>query len=163
MIFIHSLGQPLIVRSHSKVHRCTAREEIPSKFPREPHVFPIIVTSLDSTDNKHGFQRQVRRCRRRRNFIYYIEYFRKAAGVLLLGAWCKNIQYDIPIITLVGVWPDSLSPLEKLGPTLGWPYFSRGDKPSGHTPTRVIIVYYRSNKHFNLISMDSAINRSFVA
>jgi hypothetical protein len=115
VIFIHSLGQPLIVRSHSKVHRCTAREEIPSKFPREPHVFPIIVTSLDSTDNKHGFQRQVRRCRRRRNFIYYIEYFRKAAGVLLLGAWCKNIQYDIPIITLVGVWPDGLSPLEKLG------------------------------------------------
>ena len=63
VIFIHSLGQPLIVRS-------TAREEIPRKFPREPHVFPIIVTSLDSTDNKHGAQRQVRRCRRRR--ILYI-------------------------------------------------------------------------------------------
>jgi hypothetical protein len=78
VIFIHSLGQPLIVRS-------TAREEIPRKFPREPDVFPIIVTSLDSTDNKHGVQRQVRRCRRRRNFIYYIEYFRKAAGILLLG------------------------------------------------------------------------------
>ena len=106
MIFIHSLGQPLIVRSHSK---------IPKKFPREPHVFPIIVTSLDLTDNKHGVQRQVRRCRRRRNFIYYIEYFRKAAGILLLGVWWKNIRYNIPIITLVGVWPDGLSPLEKLG------------------------------------------------
>jgi hypothetical protein len=57
VIFIHSLGQPLIVRS-------TAREEIPRKFPHESHVFPIIVTSLDSTDNKHGVQRQVRRCRR---------------------------------------------------------------------------------------------------
>jgi hypothetical protein len=93
----------------------TANEEIPRKFLRESHVFPIIVTSLDSTDNKHGVQRQVHRCRRRRNFIYYIEYFRKAAGILLLGVWCKNIQYNIPIITLVGVWPDSLSPLEKLG------------------------------------------------
>ena len=59
----------------------TAREEI----PRDPHMFPIIVTSLDSTDNKHGVQRQVRRLRRRRNFIYYIEYFSKAAGILLLG------------------------------------------------------------------------------
>ena len=78
VIFIHSLGQPLIVRS-------TAHEEIPRKFPREPHVFPIIVTSLDSTDNKHGVQRHVCRCRRRRNFIYYIEYFCKAAGTLLLG------------------------------------------------------------------------------
>jgi hypothetical protein len=60
MIFIHSLGHPLIVRS-------TAREEIPRKFPREANVFPIIVTSLDSTDNKHGVQQQVRHCRRRRN------------------------------------------------------------------------------------------------
>jgi membrane-bound metal-dependent hydrolase YbcI (DUF457 family) len=57
---------------------------IPRKFPHEPHMFPIIVTSLDSTDNKHGIQRQVRRCSGRRNFIYYIEYFRKAAGILLL-------------------------------------------------------------------------------
>jgi hypothetical protein len=63
--------------------RSTAREEIPRKLPREPHVFPIRVTSLDSTTNKHGVQRQVRRCRRRRNFIYYIEYFRKAADILL--------------------------------------------------------------------------------
>ena len=78
VIFIHLSGRPLIVRS-------TAREEIPRKFPREPHMFPIIVTSIDSTDNKHGVQRQVRCCRRRRNFIYYIEYFRKAAGILLLG------------------------------------------------------------------------------
>jgi hypothetical protein len=77
--------------------------------------FPIIVTSLDSTDNKHGVQRQVRRCRRKRNLICYIEYFRKAAGILLLGVWCKNIRYNIPIITLVGVWPNGLSPLEKLG------------------------------------------------
>jgi hypothetical protein len=44
VIFIHSLGQPLIVRS-------TDCEEIQRKFPRKPHVFPIIVTSLDSTDN----------------------------------------------------------------------------------------------------------------
>jgi hypothetical protein len=100
-----SLGQPLIVRS-------TAREEIPTRFP-------IIVTSIDSTDNKHGVQRQVHRGRQRRNLIYYIEYFRKAAGILLLGVWCKNIWYNIPIIThtiiiLVGVWPDGLSPLEKL-------------------------------------------------
>jgi hypothetical protein len=38
---------------------------------------------------------------------------RKAAGILLLGVWCKNIRYNIPIITLVGVWPDGLSPREK--------------------------------------------------
>ena len=107
VIFIHSMVQQLIVRS-------TAREEIPRKFPRELHVFPIIVTSLDSTDNKHGVQGQVRRCWRRRNFIYYIEYFRKAVGILLLGVWCKNIRYNIPIVT-IGVWPDGLFPLEKLG------------------------------------------------
>jgi hypothetical protein len=46
---------------------------------------------------------------------YYIEYFRKAAGILLLGVWCKHIRYGIPITTFVGVWPDGLSPLEKLG------------------------------------------------
>jgi hypothetical protein len=55
--------------------------------------------------------------------------------------WCKNTRYNIPIITF-GVWTDGLSPLEKLGQTLGWPYFSLGDKPSGHSPTRVITVYY---------------------
>jgi hypothetical protein len=42
-------------------------------------MLPIIVTSLDSRDN---VQRQVRRYRRRGNFVYYIEYFRKAAGIL---------------------------------------------------------------------------------
>ena len=144
VIFIHSLGQPLIVRSQSKGHRSRGNhKEIPTW--RELHVFPIIVTSLDST-NKHGVQRQVRRCRRRRNCIYYIEYFRKAADILLLGVWCKNIRYTIPIIILVGVWPDGLSPLENVGhprQALGWPYFSLGEKSSGHTctPTRVIIVY----------------------
>ena len=97
MIFIHSLGQPLIVRSHS-IRSTTAREEIPRKFPREPHVFPMIVTSLDSIDNKHGVQRQVRRCRRRRNFIYYIEYFRKAAGTfyyLVSDAKIFDIIYQL--------------------------------------------------------------------
>ena len=47
VIFIHSLGQPLIERS-------TVREEIPRKFPREPHMLPITVTCLDLTNNKHG-------------------------------------------------------------------------------------------------------------
>ena len=56
VIFIHSLGQPLIVRSHSKIHR--SRGNPKEIFPREPHVFSIIVTSLDSTDNKHGVQRK---------------------------------------------------------------------------------------------------------
>jgi hypothetical protein len=79
------------------------------------YIISLIGLWHDSTDNKHGVQRQVRCCRRRRNFIYYIEYFRKAAGILLLGVWCKNIRYNIPIITLVGVWPGGLSPLEKLG------------------------------------------------
>ena len=108
VIFIHSLGQPLIVRSHSKVHRSRGNpKEIPTWASRVSNYsyFPWF--------NKHGVQRQVRRCRRRRNFIYYIEYFRKAAGILLLGVWCKNIRYYIPIITLVGVWPDGLSPREK--------------------------------------------------
>ena len=40
---------------------------------------------------------------------------RKAAGILLLCVWCKYIRYNIPIITLVGVWPDGWSPLQKLG------------------------------------------------
>ena len=30
-------------------------------------MFPIIVTSLDSKENRHGVQRQVPRCRRKRN------------------------------------------------------------------------------------------------
>jgi hypothetical protein len=38
-------------------------------------MFPIIVTSLDSTDNKHGVQRQVRRCRRRGNGILLLPFF----------------------------------------------------------------------------------------
>jgi hypothetical protein len=33
-------------------------------------------------------------------FIYYIEYFRKAAGILLLGVWCQNIRYN-PWVTLL--------------------------------------------------------------
>ena len=44
-----------------------------------------------------------------------------------------------------------LSPLLGCDPTvylLGWPNFSRGDKPSGHTPTRVIIgILYRIFLH----------------
>ena len=39
---------------------------------------------------------------------------RKAACILLLGVWYKNIRYNIPIITLVRVWPDGLSPRENL-------------------------------------------------
>ena len=126
------VGQPIIVRSHSKVHRSRGNpKEIPTWASR-------VSTSLDSTDNKHGVQRQVRRrCKRRRNFIYYIEYFRKAAGILLLDIWCKNIRYNIPIITLVGVWLDGLSPLEKVGhpraallfsgrQTVGW-HSNKGD------------------------------------
>jgi hypothetical protein len=105
-------------------------------------MFPIIVTSLDSIDNKHGIQRQVRRCRRRRNVIYYIEYFRKAAGILLIGVWCKNIRYDIPI--------------------LGWPIFSRGDKLLGHTPTRVIIgISYRIFLHQTPINRIPAALRKY--
>ena len=97
VIFIHSFWS-------------TAREEIPRKFPREPRMFLIIVASLDSTDNTHGVQRQVRRCRRRRNFIYYIEYFRKAAGILLLGSNGKifDIIYQ-------------LSPLLECDPTVCLP------------------------------------------
>jgi hypothetical protein len=45
IIFASDTGKPLIIRS-------TAREEITRKFPPEPHMFPIKVTSLDSTDNK---------------------------------------------------------------------------------------------------------------
>ena len=46
---------------------------------------------------------------------FYASWRKTDAGILLLGVWCKNIRYNIPIITLVGVWPDGLSPLEKLG------------------------------------------------
>jgi hypothetical protein len=107
VICTHSLGQPLIVRSHSKVHRSGGN---PKEIPTWAHVFPIIVTSLDSTDNK-----QVRRCRRRRHFIYYIEYFSQSHRYSIIWCLMQNIYR-------------------------GWPNFSRGDKPSGHTPTRVIIV-----------------------
>ena len=148
VISIHSLGQPLIVRSHV---RSTDREEIPRKFPREPHVFPIIVISLDSTDNTQGVQRQIHKTAcieslgvcHNATCIQSLGVCRKAAGILLHGVWCKYTRNSIPIITLIGVSPDGLSPLEKVchpRASLGWPYFSLGDKPSGHTPTRVIIV-----------------------
>jgi hypothetical protein len=148
VISIHSLGQPLIVRSHV---RSTDREEIPRKFPREPHVFPIIVISLDSTDNTQGVQRQIHKTAcieslgvcHNATCIQSLGVCRKAAGILLHGVWCKYTRNSIPIITLIGVSPDGLSPLEKVchpRARLGWPYFSLGDKPSGHTPTKVIIV-----------------------
>ena len=78
-------------------------------------MFPIIVTSLDSTDNKHGVQRQVLRCRRRRNFIYYmyIEYFRKAAGILLVS--------DAKIFDIIY----QLSPLLECDPTVCLPEKSK--------------------------------------
>ena len=101
MIFIHSLGQPLIVRSHSKVHRSRGNpKEIPTWASRVSNYSYFPWFNRQQT----CVQWQVRRCRRRRNCIYYIKYFRKAAGILLLGVWCKNIRYNIPIITLVGVW-----------------------------------------------------------
>ena len=92
VIFIHSLGQPLIVRSHSKVHRSRGNpKEIPTWASRVSNYryFPWF-----NRHEKHGVQRQVRRCRRRRNFIYYIEYFRKAADILLLLVSDANI-FDI--------------------------------------------------------------------
>ena len=127
VVFIHSLGQALIVRSHSKVHRSRGN----------PKEIPTWASRVSNYSYFPWFNRQQTwhpatgsSCRRRRNFIYYIEYFRKAAGIPLLGVWCKNIRYNIPIITFVGVWPQR------------WPNFSRGDKPSGNTPTRMIIVQY---------------------
>ena len=80
-------------------------------------MFPIIVTSLDSTDNKHGIQRQVRHCRRRRNFIYYIEYFRKAQVFYYLVSDAKIFDIIYQLSPLLECDPDGLSPLEKLGHT----------------------------------------------
>ena len=57
VISIHSLGQPLIVRSHSKVHRSRGNpKEIPTWASRVSNYsyFPWGYPSLDSTDNKHG-------------------------------------------------------------------------------------------------------------
>ena len=94
VIFIHSLGQPLIVRSHSKVHRSRGN-------PKE------ISTWASRVSNYSHFpwfnRQQTWRLSQSRRYS------------IVLGVWCKNIRYTIPIITLVGVWPDRLSPLEKLG------------------------------------------------
>ena len=76
-IFIHSLGQPLIARSHSKVHLSRGN-------PKE-------IPTWASRVSNYGI------CR-------------KAAGILLVS---DAKIFDI--IYLVGVWPDGLSPLEKLG------------------------------------------------
>jgi hypothetical protein len=108
-------------------------------------------TSLDSTDNKHGVQRQVRRCRRRRNFIYYIEYFRKAAGILLFGVWCKNIRYNIPIITLVGVCPDGLSHPEAL-----WCF--KGKKSNTFHFSTEFVIFHKRESHNIKNEFDSVNN-----
>ena len=71
-----------------------------------------------STDNKHGVQRQVRRCRRR--ICLYI--------ISNISAKTQVFYYlvsDAKIFDII----------------LGWPYFSVWDKTPRHTPTRVIIVY----------------------
>jgi hypothetical protein len=54
-IFIHSLDQPLIVRSHSKVHRSWGN-------PKEIPTWASCVSNYRyfHWDNKHGVQRQVR-------------------------------------------------------------------------------------------------------
>ena len=123
MIFIHSFG--------STANRKVSLKGPPLKRKSQgnSHVsltcfqlYKNVVISLNSTDNKHGVQRQVHHCRQRRNFIYYIEYFRKATGILLLGIWCKHIRYNIPIITLVGVTRRFVSPRKVRSPSC---------KPSG--------------------------------
>jgi predicted membrane channel-forming protein YqfA (hemolysin III family) len=70
--------------------------------------------------------------------------------------WWRKPKYPKKIIDLSQVTDKhndkiyQLSPMLECDPTvclpskswvtLGWPYFSLGDKSSGHTPTRVIIV-----------------------
>ena len=95
MIFIHSLGQPLIVRS-------TAREETPRKFPREHHMFPIIVTSLDSTDSKHGVY-SITWSLTKLHAFNHLASVAKPQVFYYLVSDAKNIRYNLLIITLVGV------------------------------------------------------------
>jgi hypothetical protein len=99
------------VNIKSLIVRFTAREEIPRKFPREPHVFPIIVTFAKP------------------QVFYY----------LMSDAKIFDIIYQ-------------LSSLLECDPTVCLPEKNKvkskvtrgqaalGDKPSSHTPTRVIIV-----------------------
>ena len=91
----------------SLIVRFTAREEIPRKFPREPHVFPIIVTFAKP------------------QVFYY----------LMSDAKIFDIIYQLS--SLLECDPTVCLP-EKNKVTRG--QAALGDKPSSHTPTRVIIV-----------------------
>jgi hypothetical protein len=90
----------------------------------------------------------------------------------LLGEWANTIKIQLNVLVYSTKRKSSsqwnvtcshhdimqLSPLLECDPTVclpekskvtrGWPNFSRGDKPSSHTPTRVIIgILYRIFLH----------------
>ena len=100
-------------------------------------------------------------------YILALVYFKHSFTFVLSHPWwwCsifvwKQHEYVVSWVDIGGII--QLSPLlecdptvclpEKSKVTLGfgrwWPNFSRGDKPSGHTPTRVIIgMWYRICLH----------------
>ena len=119
VISIHSLGQPLIVRSHSKVRRSRGNhKEIPTRASRVSNCnyFPWFNrqhTRRLATDSKTACIQSLGVCHNP-TCIQSLGVCRKAACILLHGVWCKNTRNSIPINTLIGVSPDGLSPLEKV-------------------------------------------------
>ena len=102
VIFIHSLGQPLIIRSHSKVHHLQGNpKEIPTWASRVSNYsyFPWfnrqqtwrVFNHFESVTKLHVFNHLASVAKPQ--VFYY----------LVSGA---KLRYNIPIITLVGVWPD---------------------------------------------------------
>ena len=86
MIFIHSLGQPLIVRSHSKVHRSRGNpKEIPTWASRVSNYsyFPWFNRQQAWRVFNH-LESHKTTC------IQSLGVCRKAAGILLLGVCCKK-------------------------------------------------------------------------
>ena len=119
VIFIHSLSQPLIVRSHSKVHWSRGNpKEIPTQASRVSNYsyFPWFNrqnTRRPATDSQNCMYSITWSLSQR--YMYSITWrLLQTASILLHGVWCKNTRYSIPIITLIGVSPDGLSLFDKL-------------------------------------------------
>ena len=154
VIFIHLWGQPLIVRSHSEVHQ-TWRHLL---FVEKLQIFQHLVEKLQIFQHLvfikillHVFNHLVSVTKLR--VIGHLVSVRKLRVIgHLVSVTKRHVFNHLESVTRLHVF-NYLASVEKpqvfyylvsdakifdISPR--WSYFSLGDKPSGHTPTRVIIV-----------------------
>ena len=133
-IFIHSLGQPIIVRSHRKSQ---GNSHVTLKC-FQLQLLPLIqqTTWRPATDSSLWGEDEI---------LYIISnIFAKPQVFYYLVSDAKIFDIIYQSSPLLECDPTVCLPSKSqvtLGQVLGSPYSSLRDKPSGHTPTRVIIVY----------------------